>query len=311
MPTSAFESLLGSTTRIPTFEGTVVETYYRNDAGQIVRRRELRVPKAVAERRQWNKFGSIALADKPNRELGQETPFLFNDQAKPEPTSSEGRSVPDEPTRFVVMYLQMARDAGWSLADQNLVTQSKNPRRTFIELANSRTLESRLSVRQSFARTAGVPAQSSARTAGVPEFRSSERRSSPPATPEQSSALKSVELPVAPKDGGIHARLRARLQDKTSIHQSKPGKVYVSNVPEDFTEDEIDDKLSELRLNCRRINIVRKPGRIGGEPTPTGSVFLEFGTQAEAEHCISCLDRQGWGYNVISASMARKPEDKP
>jgi hypothetical protein len=217
-------------------------------------------------------------------------------------------------------WITFARNQGWSVSDINDIMRSPDPGavalKMYERILNTENAKLRMEVDKQMA-------EYDRRRADIlnaePEHNPKVHETSVPpvavsGTPEppksglrarfsaKQSENKKGDDQTSMKSGGIASRLKQLKQTKEQSEQDST--LFVRNVPEDYTEQDIKTVLHDFKIV--RVNIVRKAN---GDDVrvSTGSAFVVLSSRDEAVACMEFLHGYHW-CNVIASVDFSKPK---
>jgi RNA recognition motif-containing protein len=218
-------------------------------------------------------------------------------------------------------WITFARNQGWSVSDINDIMRSPDPAavalKMYERILNTENAKLRMELDKQMAeydrRRADIlnaeqkekePASLSVASppvaeSGTPEPPKSGLRARFSA---KQSENKKADDESAVKSGGIASRLKKLKQTKEQSEQDST--LFVRNVPEDYTEQDVKTVLTDFKIV--RVNIVRKAN---GDDVrvSTGSAFVVLSSREEAVACMEFLHGYHW-CNVIASVDFSKPK---
>lgn len=259
------------------------------------------------DRAKWRKFGE-ATKDIKCTYIADEVEIEFIVKEKKESSF--------KPNGY---WITFARNQGWSASDINDIIRSPDPEavalKMYERILNTENAKLRMEVDKQMAEYDRLRAEildtehiskvkEPSATVPVPVPASTE----PPKSglrarfSAKQSENKKGDDETSVKSGGIASRLKQIKQTKDQSEQDST--LFVRNVPEDYTEQDIKVVLNDFKVV--RVNIVRK-ANADDVRVSTGSAFVVLSCREEAVACMEFLHGYHW-CNVIASVDFSKPK---
>ena len=273
----------------------------------------MKMQKILQERLSWSKFGEAAKGIKCTYIADEvEIEFVSPKQEKESSYKPNG------------YWITLARNQGWSDSDIKDIMRAPDPEavalKMYERMLNTDNAKLRMArdkhmaeydrLRAEIATPAPepvapvlVPAPASAASSAAPAPAPVEAKSGLRARFSAKQTENKQNEAAAPAKTGIASRLKQIKQNNETLEQDST--LFVRNVPEDYTEQDIKNVL--FNFNIARINIVRKSTGDDGVRLSSGSAFIVLGSREDAVACMEFLHGYRW-CNVIASVDFSKPK---
>lgn len=288
-----------TTTTIGDVTVTVTEHFeVRDGAKYKITERSLRGPKGPVERMQLKKYGAEVTNPLGPAPVGDD---VFLEFLPTRLTAEPDTYVPNG------LYIMRAHEEGWPESDIKELIRSDRPDLVWFRLfkekldaACAKSQAERLATMNTEDRKRQMElAAAKAKTDVASGVKLGLR-----ARMEQKKLIASATADDAPVKSGNS--LSERMRSKREAHDDNEHlrKLYLSNIPLDFTRDDIQDRIP---VKPQKVILLQQEDH-EGHKTSTGSAFVIFYSDADAQEALELLTRARWENCVIAVSLARPRE---
>lgn len=279
---------------------TTTERYEVRDGSKYkITEKKIRGPQGPVERLQLKKYGAEATAPLGPAPVGDDVFLEF---------TTTGMAAAPEPYVPNGMFIMRAREEGWPESDIKELIRSDRPDIVWFRLfkekldaACAKSQAERLAAMNTEDRKRQIDMAAAKAKADVASGAKLGLR----ARMEQKKLIASAavsDTPVAKTGSSLSERMRSKKETHDDTEHLR--KLYLSNIPLDFTRDDIQDNIP---VKPQKVILLQQED-YEGHKTSTGSAFVIFYTDAEAQEALELLNRARWANCIISASLARPRE---